>query len=65
MQEESLGFVKEHFSEYPHTKKRMWDVIPYECDTGEVLQGRPKAHILPRHDILQLHNYVLEKSVAV
>jgi hypothetical protein len=65
MQEESLGFATEYFANYLHTEKRVWITEADERDAGEVLQGRPKARNLSVDEILKLHSYVLENSVAV
>lgn len=43
----------------------MWVTEANERDVGEVLQSRPKARNLSGEEILKLHSYVLENSVAV
>jgi hypothetical protein len=63
MVDESLGFCTEYFALYQNTKRRIWDPEQELKDTSEVVQGKPKRHVLSNLQRNQIHEYVLNHSV--
>ena len=61
--DEVLGFCIQYFKLYPHLKRRLWDDEEELRDAGELPQGACKTIILTRHDMDQIHHYVITNSV--
>lgn len=63
MVKESLGFCKEYFALYPHTRRRVWDPEEEMRDAGEVLLGKGLPKRFSHEALLNAHDYVIRHSV--
>ena len=60
---EAFGFCTKYFKLYPHSKRQLKDDEEELRDVGELPQGACKTITLTRHDMEQIHHYIITNSM--